>query len=211
MILLRRRSQPAGSQGRKDLEQILILLLILWYSPVIQCSASMYECFEDEDLGWVLVSDASVSCDSSIWRTFTNIFAVGVWVLVGAGFPVFIFTQMVKLRKKGTLTADHSYAALFEWYRPGVPYFEAVHMLRKASLILATTVQPDPTIQAALSLSVNFVFLILFLFLQPMVHYPSSYFKGWNLFHLVELLSGGATVSGNIMAIIGATRSVSAG
>ena len=58
----------------------------------------------------------------------------------------------------------------------------------------------------SLLLSVNFVFLILFHRMHPMVHYPSSSFKGQNLFHLVELLSGVTTVSGNAMALIGAER-----
>ena len=166
----------------------------------------MYECFEDEDLGLVLVSDASVSCESSFLRILTVIHAVAVGLVVGAGFPLFIFFETRKLRKQDALTADHSYAALYEWFRPGVPYFEAIHLLRKAFLILATTVQPDPTLQAVLLLAANFVFLLLFHRMRPMVHYPSSWFKGRNLFHLAELLSATATVSGNAMAIIGAER-----
>ena len=199
------RSYNKASIGtRVKFEQMVTILLILWYSPVIQVCASMFECFDDKERGWSLVADPSVSCKASTSRTFVVAHMCIICTVVGAGFPAYIFYKTRKLREEKKLTAGLPLTSLFEWYTPKVPYFEAYHMIRKALLILVTTVFPTSVMQAIWSFVVNVLFFLVLYRKEPMIHYPSSFFKGRSLFTLAELLSAATSLVGNILAIIGA-------
>jgi hypothetical protein len=199
------RSYKKASIGtRVKFEQMVTILLILWYSPVIQVCASMFECFDDKERGWSLVADPSVSCKASTSRTFVVAHMCIICAVVGAGFPAYIFYKTRKLREENKLTAGLPLTSLFEWYTPKVPYFEAYHMIRKALLILVTTVFPTSVMQAIWSCVVNVLFFLVLYRKEPMIHYPSSFFKGRSLFTLAELLSAATSLVGNILAIIGA-------
>ena len=95
------------------------------------------------------------------------------------------------------MVAGQPLTSLFEWYSPEVPYFEAVHMLRKALLIMMATVLSTSISQALASFAVNAIFLLILYVKEPMVYYPSSFFKGRNLFLLVEMLSTCTSLVGN--------------
>ncbi|GMH60949.1 hypothetical protein TL16_g03156 [Triparma laevis f. inornata] len=96
-----------------------------------------------------------------------------------------------------------------------VPYFEAVHFVRKALLIFFLTVTgyfraelassgvEASLLQAVLSLLVNPGFFIVLCKTKPLVYFPCSFLKNHNLNNFAELLGAGATVAGNIIAVIG--------
>ena len=130
-----------------------------------------------------------------------------VCLTVGLGFPGYVFLKTRWLRDAGKLVAGLPLTSLFEWYSSDVPYFEAVHMLRKALLILFTTVFLTPITQGLASFAVNAVFLLILYVKDPLVYYPSSFFKGRNLFFLVEMLSTCTSLVGNSLAIVGAAVS----
>ena len=167
----------------------------------------MYECFKDPDLGWVLIADAGVSCEASSSRTVVNAHIISICTVVGVGFPLYVFYKTRQLRANGNLVAGLPLTSLFEWYRPEVPYFEAIHMVRKLLLILMTTVFSTSLVQSIMSFVINAVFLAVLKFKDPMVYYPSSFFKGKNLFILVEMLSTTTSLVGNLLAILGAMTS----
>jgi len=206
-ILIGLRYSQASESKRVKWEQMVAFLLILWYSPVLQSCASMWECFDDRDDGWVLVSDPGVSCESSISRAAVMGHVYLICFVVGVGFPGYIFSKTRQLREAGKLVAGLPLTSLFEWYTPDVPYFEAVHMIRKALLIMLTTVLSTSMLQALASFAVNAAFLLILYKMEPMVYYPSSFFKGRNLFLLVEMLSTCTSLLGNALAIIGAAVS----
>ena len=103
----------ASAGTRVKFEQMVTILLILWYSPVIQSCASMYECFDDKEYGWSLVSDPSVSCDTSISRTAIIAHMVIIFAVVGGGFPAYIFYKTRKLREENKLVAGLPLTSLY--------------------------------------------------------------------------------------------------
>ena len=114
---LRRKAsrRPEGSAERRSCYEQIVLLTVLSYSPLVQNAASMSRCVEDPDEGWVLASDARVSCESSALRIATRLHATAVIVLVGVGLPLFIVWKMMQLRREEKLDGDSIYAGLFEW------------------------------------------------------------------------------------------------
>jgi hypothetical protein len=88
---------------------------LLAYSPLVQNAASMSRCLEDPAEGWVLVSDARVSCETSALRIATIVHATAVIGIVGVGLPLFIVRKMLQLRREDKLEVDSIYAGLFEW------------------------------------------------------------------------------------------------
>jgi hypothetical protein len=114
---LRRKAsrRPDGSAERRSCYEQIVLLTVLSYSPLVQNATSMYRCVEDPDMGFVLASDARVSCETSALRTFTNIHAMAVIAIVGVGLPLFIVWKMLQLRREDKLDVDSIYAGLFEW------------------------------------------------------------------------------------------------
>lgn len=130
--------------------------------------------------------------------------AVVVCAVVGVGFPLFIFLKTRALRRSDELLASSPFSSLFEWYTPEVPYFEAVQLLRRASLILASTVvSDDAIIQASVNLFINATFFASLIWFNPLVYFPSKLLWGRNLFLSLELLSTSATMVGNAMALVG--------
>ena len=111
----RARARPEGSAEQRDTYQQIVLLTLLVYSPLVQNAASMSRCITDPDEGWVLASDARVSCESSALRIATRLHATAVIVLVGVGLPLFIVWKMLQLRREDKLDVDSIYDGLFEW------------------------------------------------------------------------------------------------
>ncbi|GMI23521.1 hypothetical protein TeGR_g9067, partial [Tetraparma gracilis] len=105
---------PEGSAEQRDTYQQIVLLTLLVYSPLVQNAASMSRCITDPDEGWVLASDARVSCESSALRVATYIHAIAVIAVVGVGLPLFIVWKMMQLRREEKLDGDSIYAGLFE-------------------------------------------------------------------------------------------------
>jgi hypothetical protein len=118
LAYLRRKAsrKPEGSAELRGCYEQIVLLTVLTYSPLVQIAAAMYRCVDDPDVGWVLASDARVSCESSLLRTTTNIHALAVIVIVGVGLPLFIIRKMLQLRREDKLEVDSIYVGLFEWY-----------------------------------------------------------------------------------------------
>jgi hypothetical protein len=112
----RARARLEGSAERRDTYQQIVLFTLLVYSPLVQNAASMSRCITDPDEGWVLASDARVSCESSALRFATRLHATAVIVVVGVGLPLFIVWKMLQLRREEKLNGDSIYAGLFEWY-----------------------------------------------------------------------------------------------
>ena len=142
---LRKKHTP-GSVLHVDRSQQLVVLVLLWYSPLLIHASSMLSCFE-MDLGYGrtefrLLADPNVKCDT--WDTFTferlllllHVFLV--CTLVGLGLPFYIFKTTTNLRQNNELSADSDIASLFELYRPTIPHFEAFVLLRKCLLLLSS-------------------------------------------------------------------------
>ena len=90
----------ASTGKRMQYEQMVVFLLLLWYSPVIQCCAKMFKCLEDDEqdgIGWFLEADPSVSCESSISRTVVNSHSIAICTIVGVGFPSYIVYKTLQL------------------------------------------------------------------------------------------------------------------
>jgi len=181
---------------------LAIYLIVLWYSPLLQTVASMYECYEDPELGWRLVRDASVTCEYSTSRTIVLVHCFSLMALTAA-FPIFIIWYTRHRRHTNRLTAYSIFSKFYKWYTKKRPYFEAVHMLRKAALIFSCTVFPSSLTQGCLCLGINAVFLAFFVWKRPMLEYPSTVFKGYNLYALLEATSAMTTMMGCCLAIIG--------
>jgi hypothetical protein len=132
-------SLSSQSIERVNVSGTLIVLTTLWYSPLLQTIASMYDCFEDIENNdeLVLVSDPSVSCETSFSRNLVHMHALFAAVFVGAGFPLFSFFKIRQLKKLGKLDASSSFSSLYQFYNTDAPYFESFLFLRKATLILS--------------------------------------------------------------------------
>ncbi|GMI10790.1 hypothetical protein TrLO_g15767 [Triparma laevis f. longispina] len=120
-------TQPCSSK-RKKAAGLLIVLVSLWYSPLLQTIASMFDCFPDPEREFklFLTSDPSVSCDPSLERTIIRIHSLALSVLVGVGFPLFSLLKIRSLRKADKLDFDSSFTNLFQFYNKRMPYFETV-------------------------------------------------------------------------------------
>ena len=104
-----------------------------------------------------------------------------------------------------------------------MPYFEAIHFLRKALLILLMTVPSflrstlesvgvdASVVQALFSLLVNVGFFFIVWKTEPLVYFPCSLLKNRNLNNLAELVGCGATIAGNLLALIGSFSPYSQG
>ena len=195
----------------------------------------MYDCVQDPTLegdDYFLKIDTSTPCqyrentkiDATWFATMDYIdwHAAIVGVVMGLGFPLYIFTTLRRHKRKGKLTADSPYTALFEWYIPAHCAFEVVQMIRKGGLILATAIpynrflpedfsvggwgrssKLETRIQAYSILWINVLYAIIFIVCRPMVKEPSRYIRHLNLFSAAEGLSIAITVVGNFLALIG--------
>ena len=63
------------------------------------------------------------------------------------------------------------------------------------------TPPPCLSLQSALSLFVNFLYFLLFLYLRPMIFHPISAFPTRNLFSLTEAAACVATLTNNVLAL----------
>ncbi|GMH73220.1 hypothetical protein TL16_g06123 [Triparma laevis f. inornata] len=199
-------TQPRSSE-RKKAAGLLIVLVSLWYSPLLQTIASMHECFQDpeREFQWFLTTDPYVSCEPSLERTIVRVHSLVFSILVGLGFPLFSFLKIWSLRKAGKLDFDSSFANLFQFYNTSgaAPHFETVQFLRKGLLILALTwFFNNPVVQAVSSLSINGGFLLVLCCTSPFIYYPTSNPKR-NLFHSAEVSSTVTCLIGNTLALIG--------
>jgi hypothetical protein len=128
----------------------------------------MISCFQ-MDMGWGesenrLIADPTVACSDaggiggwSFGTTVDNLHVGGVLLFVGFGLPRYIYNKVQSLKKQNDLSADSDISCIFELYRPSVPYFEAIVLLRKLFLLLTSVshVIEDPLMQTCLSLAIN--------------------------------------------------------
>ena len=224
-----------GFAERKKITSMMILVLSLWYSPMLQMLGSMYLCFQDtkgegdpDRLNkWFLISDPKVSCEPSLERNILHFHTIVLSLFVGIGFPVISFWKIRKLRKTGKLDFDSSFANLFQFYNTRVPYFESVQFLRRGILIFALIIvrirnfdwshmlggltdwsgsnpfhSTDPTIHALINLAINGLYLLILLYSQPFVYFPSSRSKR-NLFQVAEVSSTLTCLIGNGLGLTG--------
>ena len=103
----------------KYLSALVSILLLLWYTPVLQTIGSMYGCFEDgeRENQWFLVSDPTISCEASPSRTVVPIHALLMSSLVGVGFPLISFFEIRALRNSGRLDYDHFLSDFYQFYK----------------------------------------------------------------------------------------------
>ncbi|GMI36942.1 hypothetical protein TeGR_g10326 [Tetraparma gracilis] len=183
----------------------LVLFVLICYSPLVQNAAVMRRCITDPDLGWVLEADPRVSCEESSLRTAVAVHGIAVIVIMGVGLPYFVLQTMYNLRGYGKLSESNIYVALYEWYSPARPYWEAVLLAKKFVLIMAsTTVIKDPLAQALIGTATNLAYLVLFELKRPMLMQPSRLLRGKNLFHMIERAASIASLIGSIIAVLGA-------
>ena len=230
------RNLPINSSEEKKLQQLGVFLGMLWYTPVLQSAASMYDCVRDDSASgtYYLRSDTSTPCqfesnNFSDWISsldYIDIHAFLVGIFIGWGFPLYIIFTLRKAKRENKLNAASPYTALFEWYIPSMCWFEAVQMLRKAALITASAfpysrllteswtingIEIDEVLEQRIQgwsvLCINFGFLLLFLYSRPMVKEPSRIIKNLNLFSAAEALSITITIAGNVLAMIGSYQS----
>ena len=94
-------------------------------------------------------------------------------------------------------------------YSPERPYWEAVQLIKKLMLVIASstffTAAPQ---QAAIGFGVNLIYLAFFEVKRPMPYRPSTsvWFKGQNFFHLAERSSALTSLAGSLLAVLGATN-----
>ena len=196
-------TQPRSSE-RKKVAGLLTVLISLWYSPLLQTIASMYEYFPDpeRDFESFVTSDPSVSCEPSLKRTIVNVHAGVLSLVVGLGFPLLSFLKIRSLRKAGKLVFDSGMANLFQFYNTRMPYFETVQFLRKGLLIFVLTWFVNyPVMQAMSSFGINGSFLLLLSCTRPFVYYPTSNSRR-NLFQIAEVSSTITCMIGNVLALI---------
>ena len=204
------RCSPKGSSRRGSLFCVIIFLLVMWYAPVLQMIGYMYDCFPDPERidsdgneQYFLVSDPSVSCElytidqwENRWINFSrlmvHIHAGLLSLIVGLGFPTFTAFKIWQLKRANKLTASSSFASLFQYYTPAMAHFESFHMIRKA-LLIAAVIIPSAIMHSAASFAINLVFLLVVMCAKPLIRFPSTTFKGYNLYLLSEL--SGATVT----------------
>ncbi|GMH82895.1 hypothetical protein TL16_g09417 [Triparma laevis f. inornata] len=207
---------PKRKTKKRRILETLVVLMTLWYSPLLQTVGSMYECFEDPERDYMLflVSDPTLSCT----RIFEgNIFAYGprdvgrllvhihsgiCVMVVGIGFPLVTFIQIKRLQVNGKLDAMSSWAALYQFYTTKFPYFESVQLLRKGALIFVLKVRENPTFEAIVLIIINACFLAILIRSRPMVYFPSSLLGNRNLFHLAEVSGAAACLFGNVLAFL---------
>ncbi|GMH98142.1 hypothetical protein TrVE_jg1186 [Triparma verrucosa] len=207
---------PRGSDKRQALSTSLIFLAMLWYTPVLQMVGSMYDCFEDlerlNDDGYpqhFLVADSDLNCNPSgifkFWRNLIHINSLLIVVFVGLGFPAAIYYKVKQLKRNNKLTADSSFASLYQYYTPDMPFFEVVHMIRKALLILfMSTLATHPIAQAVLCFIVNAGFVAILWRTKLLIFFPCTLIKNQNLYLLSEVLGACVTLAGSFLALVGA-------
>jgi len=203
----------------------------VWYAPILRLTGQWYDCFEDKertdrdddvyDTGepaYYLASHPGVQCNGAGMDdgvAIININTALISLFVGIGLPVLIFCKVEHLKNAGKLNADSSFHSLYEGYTPSMAYFEAIHLFRKALLILGMTVPAylssnladtgvnASLIQALTGLLINIGFFALVWATRPYAPYPCSLFRNNDLNNLAELAGAGVTVAGSILAVIG--------
>lgn len=209
VILAIARSYPKKSPNHHKAASVLTFLLTLWYSPVLKAILPIHGCVSDAEGNTVLSSDAAVSCEPSFERTLLLLHSFLIVGLVGVGFPVYVVVAVKRLQRKDALDANATISALFKWYSSEAPWFEAVHLIRKAGLIMAGALIEDAIFQAGVQAFVNLTFVFLLLYLKPLYFFPCSTLKGWgfgdrNLFLFSEGSAAFIAAAGSILALIGA-------
>ena len=72
-------------------------------------------------------------------------------------------------------------------------------------MLIAAVIIPSAIMHSAASFAINFVFLLVVMYTKPLIRFPSTTFKGYNLYLLSELSGATVTLLGNLLAPIGAT------
>ena len=70
-----------------QIEEIFGFLVLLWYSPLLQTVGKMFNCYDDPELGRVLVIDPDVTCEEGPSRSIMRVHAVILCVVFGVGLP----------------------------------------------------------------------------------------------------------------------------
>ncbi|GMH93943.1 hypothetical protein TrST_g2597, partial [Triparma strigata] len=204
---------------REKLSSTLIFLVVIWYLPVMKMAMNMFPCVDDPDDGLSygdgvgipqrLKLDPQIPCgvgwdgaDSRRKVALTH--SILILAIVGFGLPGFIIWKLRRLRNKNQLVAESPFMSLFQWYTPEASYFEAIHMIRKALLIIMSVFLNNTKIEVFYGFTVNVTFLLILLYFRPLVWYPCSLFPGSNLFLLSEVSSASTTTFGSFLAVIGA-------
>ena len=191
----------AVSYEKRVWEQILLYLVLLWYAPAIQSAVSLIPCFNDDTEGNFLVADPTLDCQKEKKSLMAGVSAIVL--AVGVGVPAFAVWQVYELKRRLLLDAKTPFAALYEWYHPRMPYFEAVQLVRRGLIILATSLIRNALAQAAICFVVNAVYLYVLEKSKPFSFFPSNRFRGKNLFHEIEVASTKVVLAGCVLAFVG--------
>ncbi|GMI37442.1 hypothetical protein TeGR_g11541 [Tetraparma gracilis] len=198
--------QLPGSHAHHAKFQQGIFFVVLMYAPLVQNAAAMLPCIEDAEHGLVLRSAPNISCEPSAMRAAAQAHAYIIISFIGFGLPAAIVWKMRQLRHRGELDGSSAFSELFEWYSLKTPYWEAVVLVKKLLLILASdSFFTDPRTQATAVFCVHLMYLALSEWKLPMPFHPStsSLFKGQNFFHLVERSAALTSLVGSILALTG--------
>ncbi|GMH47040.1 hypothetical protein TrVE_jg7110 [Triparma verrucosa] len=204
---------------REKLSSTLIFLVVIWYLPVMKMAMNMFPCINDPDDGLNygdgvgvalrLKLDPQIPCGvgwdgADFRRKVALTHSTLILAIIGFGLPGFIIWKLRRLRNKNQLVAESPFMSLFQWYTPEASYFEAIHMIRKALLIIMSVFLNNTKIEVFYGFTVNVTFLLILLYFRPLVWYPCSLFPGSNLFLLSEVSSASTTTFGSFLAVIGA-------
>lgn len=119
-----KKMHQRGSVKFIEFAQLQMILVLLWYSPVLSSAIEMMNCFP-KDVGygrppeWVLVVDPALACSKSyidfgsFRRGVLVIHVMATALFVGVGLPAYIILyHLPKLKKSNNLSADNGLGVL---------------------------------------------------------------------------------------------------
>lgn len=114
-------SNKGENNNKFNFVGIIVLFIGVTYVPILSLCGSIFQC-SDSPEGFVLTYDPSLSCDSND-HTLMAIFASVVIILLGVGYPLFIFFQIRKFYKENSLYEKDkmkTYGFIYLKYKPKV-------------------------------------------------------------------------------------------
>jgi hypothetical protein len=208
LLLRNLLKHPKKSPERVKAASTLIFLMTLWYSPVLKTTFNMVDCI-NKDGSFVLASDPSVTCSSSYTgRVLMFLHGFVVVFVVGIGFPLYALEIILNLQRRGSLNEESSFYILYRGYNDAAPWFEVVHFVRKALLILGSLL-PNAMAQSFFQFTINVTFLVLLIRIKP--HYFSAStilkkrgYREINFFLLFEVMGAIGALGGSLFAVLAA-------